>query len=96
MDFIDIARFGGALLLVLSLLGLAGLAAKRFGVPGMMKAGSVRRLHIAETLMVGPRQKLIILRRDGHEHLLFISPQGATVIEQIGMVKDAPQDANQP
>lgn len=86
MEYIDIARFIGALLVVLALLGLAALAARRYGVPGIVKAGAVRRLSISETLMIGPRQKLLLVRRDGREHLLYIGPQGATLIEN----SDAP------
>ena len=31
--------------------------------------------------MVGPRQRLFIVRRDNVEHLVLSSPEGATVIE---------------
>jgi flagellar protein FliO/FliZ len=32
-------------------------------------------------LMVGPRQRLFIVRRDNVEHLVLSGPDGATVIE---------------
>ncbi|HSC60755.1 MAG TPA: hypothetical protein VLC29_05950, partial [Rhizomicrobium sp.] len=38
-------------------------------------------LSIVETLMIGPRHKLFLLRRDGVEHLLLVGPQGANVVE---------------
>jgi flagellar biogenesis protein FliO len=38
MDLLDIARYLGALLLVLGLIGFAGLAARRFGLPGLASA----------------------------------------------------------
>lgn len=82
MDLIDIVRYTGALLLVLALIGLAGLAARRFGVPGVARAGAKRRLVVVETLMVGPRHKLYLLSRDGVEHLVLVGPQGANVIER--------------
>jgi flagellar protein FliO/FliZ len=41
----------------------------------------VRRLELVETLMIGPRQKLLLLRRDGVEHLVFAAPDGACVVE---------------
>ncbi|HEY1612216.1 MAG TPA: flagellar biosynthetic protein FliO [Rhizomicrobium sp.] len=82
MDLIDIARYVGAMMLVLALLGFAGLAARRYGLPGIVQGSTVRRLAVVETLMVGPRHKLYILRRDGTEHLVMIGPQGTTVIER--------------
>ena len=81
MEFIDLLRYFGALLLVLAMVGGAGLLARRFGVPGVTRAASDKRLAIVETLMVGPRQRLFIVRRDNVEHLVLSSPEGATVIE---------------
>ena len=81
MEFIDLARYFGALLLVLAMVGGAGLLARRFGVPGVTKASAEKRLAIVETLMVGPRQRLFIVRRDNVEHLVLSGPDGATVIE---------------
>ena len=81
MDLLDIARYLGALLLVLGLIGFAGLAARRFGLPGLAKPASARRLKIVESLMISPRQRLVLVRRDGVEHLVMISPDGASVIE---------------
>ena len=81
MDILDIARYLGALLLVLGLVGFAGLGARRFGLPGLAKPASARRLKIVETLMISPRQRLALVRRDDIEHLVMIGPDGATVIE---------------
>lgn len=89
MSFIDILRDFGALLLVLALLGGAALAARRFGVPGVAAAQADRRLAIVETLMLSPRQRLIVVRRDDVEHLLLAGPDGATVIES-GIRKQTP------
>ena len=81
MEFVDLFRYLGALLLVLAMVGGAGLLARRFGVPGVTKAVSVKRLAVVETLMVGPRQRLIIFRRDNVEHLVLSGPDGASLIE---------------
>lgn len=81
MEFIDLLRYFGALILVLAMVGGAGLLARRFGVPGMAKPASDKRLAIVETLMVGPRQRLFIVRRDTVEHLVLSTPEGASVIE---------------
>jgi flagellar protein FliO/FliZ len=81
MEFIDVFRYFGALLLVLAMVGGAGLLARRFGVPGVTSAQNIKRLQVVETLMVGPRQRLIIFRRDDVEHLVLSGPEGASVIE---------------
>jgi flagellar protein FliO/FliZ len=81
MDLVDFARYFGALVLVLGLLGFAWLAARRYGLPGIVQGQALRRLSIVETLMIGPRHKLVLLKRDGTEHLMLIGPQGAEVIE---------------
>ncbi|HEY4077032.1 MAG TPA: flagellar biosynthetic protein FliO [Rhizomicrobium sp.] len=81
MELLDVLRYFGALLLVLAMVGGAGLAARRFGVPGVTRAVADKRLAIVETLMVGPRQRLFIVRRDNVEHLVLSSPDGASVIE---------------
>jgi flagellar protein FliO/FliZ len=81
MDLIDFGRYFAALLLVLGLLGAAALGTRRFGLPGIVKGAATRRLSLVETLMVGPRHKLFLLRRDGVEHLVLMGPQGASVVE---------------
>ena len=81
MDLIDYGRYLGALLMVLGLLGAAALGARRYGLPGIVKGASTRRLSLVETLMIGPRHKLFLFRRDGVEHLVLMGPQGASVVE---------------
>lgn len=81
MDVLDFVRYFAALLLVLGLIGAAGLATRRFGVPGLAKPASARRLQIVESLMLSPRQRLALVRRDGVEHLVLIGQNGASVIE---------------
>jgi flagellar protein FliO/FliZ len=81
MEFIEIARYVGALFLVLALIGGAGLVARKWGVPGVTRAVDHKRLAVVETLMVGPRQRLFIVRRDNVEHLIFSSPDGACLVE---------------
>jgi flagellar protein FliO/FliZ len=90
MDVIDLARYFSALILVLSLLGFAALAARKYGLPGISKGTALKRLSVVETLMVGPRHKLFLFKRDGVEHLVLMGPQGASVIEN-GIVPQAAQ-----
>ena len=81
MDMLDFARYIGALLLVLGLVGAAGLAARRFGLGSLVKPVATRRLAVVESLMIGPRQRLLILRRDNVEHVVLSGPDGTSVIE---------------
>ena len=50
-------------------------------MPGVTRAVDHKRLAVVETLMVGPRQRLFIVRRDNVEHLIFASPDGACLVE---------------
>ena len=79
----EILRYVGALFLVLALIGAAGIAARKWGVPGVTKSVDQKRLAVVETLMIGPRQKLFIVRRDNAEHLIFSGPDGACLVENI-------------
>jgi len=93
MDTINLLRYCVALLFVAALAG-AAILIKRYGVnPASFKSGlkvkigswdfaqPTRRLAIVETLMIGPKQRLFILRRDDVEHLVLSGPEGASVIE---------------
>lgn len=88
MEFIEIARYVGALFLVLALIGAAGIAARKWGVPGISRAVEQKRLAVVETLMIGPRQRLYIIRRDNVEHLIFAGPDGACLVES-GITKSS-------
>ncbi|HEX4371028.1 MAG TPA: flagellar biosynthetic protein FliO [Rhizomicrobium sp.] len=79
----EIIRYVGALLLVLALIGAAGVAARKWGVPGVTRSVEQKRLAVIETLLMGPRQRLFIVRRDNVEHLIFAGPEGACLIENI-------------
>jgi len=81
MDVIDFARYIGALILVVGLVGAAGLAARRFGLGSLVKPQTARRLAIVETLAVSPRQRLMIVRRDGVEHLILTGADSSRVVE---------------
>ena len=82
MDVIDLARYVGALLLVLALVGFAALAARRYGLAGIVQGSTQRRLQVVESLMLDPRHKLVLVRRDAAEHLVVVGPDGACVVER--------------
>lgn len=81
MDIIDFGRYFGALLLVIGLVGFAAYGARRFKLPGFIKPLGKRRLEIVESLSISPRQRLVLIRRDGVEHLVAFSDGGASLIE---------------
>lgn len=82
MDPTDYLRFAAALIFVLALIGAAAFALRAFGFmsPGSRRPGE-RRLNVVETLMLDARRRLVIVRRDDKEHLLLLSAQGETVLE---------------
>jgi flagellar protein FliO/FliZ len=79
MDFDLYLRFALALILVLGLIALLAWLLRRFGMGMKMSKG--RRLGISEVQMLGPRHKLMLVRRDEVEHLVIIGPAGETVVE---------------
>ena len=79
MEIADIIRYFGALALVLALVGAAALAMRKFGGHQFI-AAKTRRLAVVETLMLGSRHRLYLVRCDGNEHLLVLGPQGAALV----------------
>ena len=90
MTLLPLLRMVGALVLVLG--GLAGAlwAVRRFDLrlPGRigLAARPERRLALVERLAVDPRRSLVLVRRDGREHLLLIAPEGHVVVEAFDAV----------
>jgi flagellar protein FliO/FliZ len=90
MTLLPLLRMFGALVLVLG--GLAGAlwTVRRFDLrlPGRigLAARPERRLALVERLAVDPRRSLVLVRRDGREHLLLIAPEGHVVVEAFDAV----------
>lgn len=83
MDFYSLARVLGALALVLGLLVVALWAVRRFNIslPGSLASRQDKRLAVVEQLSIDAKRKLLLLRRDGREHLILISAESALLIE---------------
>ena len=103
MQLAESLRVLMALSVVLGLLGLAALAARRFGLTAA-GAGFVRqkRLALIETLPLDAKRRAAIIRCDGAEHLIVLNPNGATVIArnigappmETGDLAETPQTAS--
>jgi flagellar protein FliO/FliZ len=91
MDMTEAFRYFGALALVLALVGAAGIAVRRFGLPGF--AGTGKRLSIVDSLILGRNHRICIVRCDGTEHVIMTAPQGATLIASAPAKPPAPGTA---
>lgn len=74
MDFGVYFKFLLALVFVLGLIGALAWGARRFGLAGRLtpNTGAVRRLAVVEVLTLDARRKLVLLKRDGTEHLVLL------------------------
>lgn len=84
---VDFLRVLFALGFVLGLLYLLNVLVRRygerFGLPSMPRtAGKDRRLQIIEILPVDPKNKLILIRHDDHEHLLLVGTQNSLTVSE--------------
>ena len=83
--YLSYLRFVLALIFVLGLIVFVGWLARRFS-PGRGLFSSIknreRRLAVLETLPLDSRRRLVLIRRDGKQHLLLIGGQTDMMIEQ--------------
>jgi flagellar protein FliO/FliZ len=84
-------RFLGALVLVVALIFALAWVAKRLGFGGRVAAGrGKRRLGVQEVLSLDSKRRLVLIKRDGIEHLLLIGLNDDVVVE-MGIVPPADQ-----
>jgi flagellar protein FliO/FliZ len=82
MDLQHYFTFVAALVFVLALIVLLAWIAKRLGVSGNVASGGRnKRVSIVESVPVDAKRRLILVRRDGVEHLVLLGSDGDTVIE---------------
>lgn len=84
MEFSVYLRFLLALVFVLGLIGLIAWAARRFGLlRGTVRPrNGQRRIEVIETAAIDSKRRLMLVRRDGAEHLLLLGINGDLVIER--------------
>ena len=90
MDLLSLLRMLGALGVVLGLLAGALWTIRRYDIklPGRVAVGTGRRVELVERLPLDARRSVALIRRDGREHLILLSPDGAVLVE-TGIVRDA-------
>ncbi|HEX3969791.1 MAG TPA: flagellar biosynthetic protein FliO [Stellaceae bacterium] len=75
-------RFLGALVLVVALIFTLAWIAKRLGVGGRIaSARGKRRLGVQEVLSLDSKRRLVLLKRDGVEHLILLGLNDDVVVE---------------
>jgi flagellar protein FliO/FliZ len=87
MEFDTYLRFILVLIFVLGLVLAMGWILKRSGISGSALPGKGKRLGVVESAFLGPKHRLVLVRRDDIEHLVLIGPNTNTVVES-GIVSD--------
>jgi flagellar protein FliO/FliZ len=84
MEPIQYLKYIVGLLIVLGLIALITLLARRFGmVPRVdRKPGSPRRLSVTDAISIDAKRRLVLVKRDDREHLLLLGPERDLVVEQ--------------
>jgi flagellar protein FliO/FliZ len=92
MEWMLLVKAVLALGFVTGLIGLCALAARKFRLQerlqGLAGQGGKGRLQIKETLMLDARRRLVLISRDGVEHLLLLSAGGDVVVE-ASMIRES-------
>ena len=81
MEFSTYLRFILVLVFVLGLVFLLAWLLRRFGYGGAIGKAQGRRLRVVETALLGPKHRLVLVRRDNVEHLLVLGPSHEAVVE---------------
>jgi len=84
MEWEGYFRFAIALVFVLGLIGLLAAFARRLGMSPRVSAKNEngKRLGIVEVANVDGKRRLVLVRRDGVEHLLLLGVNSETVVER--------------
>lgn len=75
MDIFLLIRAVAALAITLGLIGLAGVALRKFGPDALSRLTALRkdrRLQVVETLVLDPTRRLVLFTLDGEERLLML------------------------
>jgi flagellar protein FliO/FliZ len=83
MSPLYIVQVVAALAVTLGLVGLAAVAARKFGPTALLrlKTPAERRLTVVESLVLDPQRRLVLVRLDQKERLLLLG-EGRLLAEQ--------------
>lgn len=82
MEYVDIGRVFTSLVGVLALIMLVAWSARKLGLQKRFATlRSDARLQLVESIYIDSRHRVVILRRDGREHVLLVSQQQTLVLE---------------
>ena len=83
MEMETYLRFALALSFVLALIVAASWLMRRLGYGAMMPArtGKPRRLAVVEVAQIDVRRRLVLIRRDGVEHLVLLGINNDLILE---------------
>lgn len=81
LDGLMFGRLIAVLGLVVGLILLAGWVLKRFGGGGIRARQGSRRLAVVEVRPLDPQHKLVLVARDGVEHLILLAASHSVVVE---------------
>lgn len=82
MEWETYLRTVAALVFVLALISGVAWFLRRFGMGGGLVRRGARRLAVTEILPIDSRRKLVLVRRDGVEHLLLVGGTSDLVVER--------------
>ena len=78
LAFADLSRTIVGLGIVLLLMAAVFWLVRRFGpAEARGRFATTRRLAVIESLSLDPRTRLVLVRHDGHEHLVLVPSQGS-------------------
>lgn len=82
MEMTSYLRVVASLALVVGLMMAVLWLLRRFNIGGMVaRPGARRRLALVETMALDSRRRLLLVRRDGVEHLLLVGGAQDLVVE---------------
>jgi flagellar protein FliO/FliZ len=82
MGYETYLQFALALAFVVALIVLSAFIARRLGLGGRLASrGGKRRLAVLEVLPLDGKRRLVLLQRDGVEHLVLLGAQNDLLIE---------------
>ncbi len=81
MDLVSGLRFVLALVVVLGLIAALAWILRRYGAGRVTLGAGKGRLGVVEASHIDAKRRLVLVRRDGVEHLLLLGPTSETVVE---------------